>query len=53
MGVKIPLISIPVAPGRNIATLIEVACKVLVLRGKGYHAPKEVIKKINRALIFP
>ena len=29
--------NIPVAPGRNIATLIEVACKVAILRRRGYY----------------
>lgn len=50
LGKKLPKISIPVAPGRNIATLIEVACKVLILREKGYHAPHEIAKKLDRAL---
>ncbi len=48
LGVKIPQIIIPVAPGRNIATLIEVACKVQVLREKGYHAPQEIKHRLNR-----
>lgn len=50
LGVKIPQINIPVAPGRNIATLIEVACKVHVLKEKGYHAPQDIVRKLNRAL---
>lgn len=50
LGIKVPKISIPVAPGRNIATLIEVACKVHILRAKGYHAPEEIAKKLDRAL---
>jgi len=50
LGKKIPQLSIPVAPGRNIATLIEVACKVHILRLKGYHAPMEIVKKLSRAL---
>lgn len=50
LGVKIPEISIPVAPGRTIATLIEVACKVHILRERGYHAPEEIAKKLDRAL---
>ncbi|MBU1338341.1 MAG: hypothetical protein KKD56_04650 [Acidobacteria bacterium] len=47
---KIPQMSMPVAPGRNMATLIEVACKVHLLREQGYHAPEEIIKTLNRAL---
>ena len=50
LGMKIPQINIPVAPGRNIATLIEVACKVHILKEKGYHAPQDIVRKLNRAL---
>lgn len=49
-GVKIPQITIPVAPGRNIATLIEVACKVYILRKNGYHAPEEISRRLTREL---
>lgn len=50
LGVRTPQIYIPVAPGRNIATLIEVACKVYILKEKGYHAPQDIVRKLNRAL---
>jgi HPr kinase/phosphorylase len=50
LGVKVPQLAIPVAPGRNIATLIEVACKVHILRERGYHAPSEIIKRLDRIL---
>lgn len=50
LGVDVPKISIPVAPGRNIATLIEVACRVFLLKQKGYHAAREISKKLGRAL---
>jgi HPr kinase/phosphorylase len=50
LGVKVPQLAIPVAPGRNIATLIEVACKVHILRERGYHAPSEIIKRLDRVL---
>jgi HPr kinase/phosphorylase len=50
LGIKVPQIIIPVAPGRSMATLIEVACKVYLCRQKGYHAPQELINKLDRAL---
>jgi HPr kinase/phosphorylase len=50
LGVAIPQVTIPVAPGRNIATLIEVACKVHILRKKGYQAPLEIARRLDRAL---
>jgi HPr kinase/phosphorylase len=51
LGVRIPRLNIPVAPGRNIATLIEAACKVQRLRNKGYHASKEIVRKLERAML--
>jgi HPr kinase/phosphorylase len=36
MGVSIPLIDMPVAPGRNVATLVEVAARIHLLRQRGY-----------------
>lgn len=50
LGEKVPKISIPVAPGRNIATLIEIACRVHILRRSGYHAPSEFVKRVDRVL---
>jgi HPr kinase/phosphorylase len=50
MGRIVPKISIPVAPGRHIATLIEVACKVFLLKKKGYLAADEISRKLDRAL---
>jgi len=50
LGVEIPQITVPVAPGRNIATLIEVACKVHILRNKGYHAPREMTERLDQVL---
>jgi HPr kinase/phosphorylase len=50
LGKDIPKIIIPVAPGRNTATLIEVACKVHLLHKQGYHAPQDIIQKLDRVL---
>jgi HPr kinase/phosphorylase len=50
LGVKTPQLILPVAPGRTIALLIEVACKVHLLRKRGYHASQEIVKKLDRAL---
>ena len=50
LGERIPQLMLPVAPGRNIATLIEVACKVHLLRKKGYHASEEIVERLDRAL---
>lgn len=50
LGVKIPQLIIPVAPGRNIATLIEIACRVHRLRQKGYMASQEIIKRMEKRM---
>jgi HPr kinase/phosphorylase len=44
LGVSIPVIDMPVAPGRNIATLVEVAARIHLLRQRGYrpfHEPDD------------
>jgi HPr kinase/phosphorylase len=49
-GRRIPQLHIPVAPGRNIATLIEVACRVFLLRQRGYEAAQDVIRQLEKRL---
>ena len=36
LGISIPLVAMPVAPGRNVATLVEVAARIHLLRQRGY-----------------
>jgi HPr kinase/phosphorylase len=36
LGVSIPAIDMPVAPGRNVSTLVEVAARIHLLRQRGY-----------------
>ncbi|MBN2317900.1 MAG: HPr(Ser) kinase/phosphatase [Acidobacteria bacterium] len=45
MGVSLPIINIPVAPGRNVATLIEVAARIQLLRHRGYQSSMENLFK--------
>jgi HPr kinase/phosphorylase len=42
LGVSVPLVEMPVAPGRNIATLIEVAARVQLLKLRGYRPSSEL-----------
>lgn len=51
LGVKIPLIRMPVAPGRNIAILVEVAARNQMLRARGHHAARELAGRLERALL--
>ncbi len=46
LGVEVPLITIPVRPGRNIPILIETAAMNYRLRKMGYNSAKEFNKKL-------
>ncbi len=45
LGVSLPIINIPVAPGRNVAMLIEVAARIQLLRHRGYQSSTEDLFK--------
>ena len=50
LGIRVPLIRMPVAPGRSIATLVEVAARNQLLRARGYHAARTLAMKLDEAL---
>lgn len=50
LGVKIPVIRLPVAPGRNIANLIEVTVRNQLLRRKGQSTGEEITRKLDELL---
>lgn len=50
LDIKVPQLVLPVAPGRTIALLIEIACKVHQLRQRGYHASHEIVRRLDKAL---
>jgi HPr kinase/phosphorylase len=47
LGIDLPLIRMPVAPGRNIAILIEVASRNYLLKAQGYNATKDLVQKVD------
>jgi HPr kinase/phosphorylase len=49
-GVKIPLIAMPVAPGRSLAILVEVAARNQLLRSKGLNAARDLVSRLERQL---
>jgi HPr kinase/phosphorylase len=49
-GVRIPLIKLPVAPGRNLAILVEVAARNQLLRGRGINAARELVSRMEQQL---
>ncbi len=50
LGVKLPMIILPVAPGRNISAIIEVAAKNHLLKLEGFHAAMEFQNKLLERL---
>ena len=48
LGVKIPMNTIPITPGRNLAVILEVAAMNNRQRKFGYNPAKEFTNKINR-----
>ena len=50
LGVRVPLIRMPVAPGRNLAMLVEVAARNQLLRSRGRHAAKILTDRLERRL---
>jgi HPr kinase/phosphorylase len=50
LGLRVPLIRMPVAPGRNIAILIEVAARNQLLRARGHHAARALADRLERSL---
>jgi HPr kinase/phosphorylase len=49
-GVKIPLVHMPVAPGRNLAILVEVAARNQLLRVRGLNAARDLASRLDQQL---
>jgi HPr kinase/phosphorylase len=50
LGLKVPLIRMPVAPGRSLAILVEVAARNQLLRTRGLNAAKELVSRLEQRL---
>jgi HPr kinase/phosphorylase len=50
VDVEIPLLVIPVRPGRNMTTIIEVAARNHLLKLQGHHSALDFQDKLNRAI---
>jgi HPr kinase/phosphorylase len=51
IGLRVPLIRMPVAPGRNLAILVEVAARNQLLRMRGINAARELVKRLDDSLL--
>jgi len=50
LGLAIPRLRVPVRPGRNVATIIEVAARNQLLKAQGHHSAREFQDTLNRAI---
>ncbi len=50
LGVDVPLSVVPVRPGRNMTTIVEVAARNHLLKLQGHHSAREFADKLNRAI---
>lgn len=53
LGVEVPLVRLPVRPGRNLALLIEVAARNQILKRRGIHAAQRFAEELARHLGEP
>lgn len=50
LGLKVPLLQMPVAPGRSLAILVEVAARNQLLRMRGSHAARDLAARLDQTL---
>jgi HPr kinase/phosphorylase len=50
LGLRVPLIRMPVAPGRNLAILVEVAARNQLLRTRGINAARDLAARLEAQL---
>jgi HPr kinase/phosphorylase len=50
LGVRVPMVRMPVAPGRNVAILVEIAARNQLLRSRGHHAARRLVDRLTRQL---
>jgi HPr kinase/phosphorylase len=53
LGLRVPLIRMPVAPGRSVAILVEVAARNQLLRARGHHAARALATRLEQTLRLP
>jgi len=50
LDVEIPVLIVPVRPGRNMTTIVEVAARNHLLKLQGHHSAREFQERLNRAI---
>ena len=50
LDVAVPMLVVPVRPGRNMTTIIEVAARNQLLKVQGHHSAREFQERLNREI---
>src|SRR5712675_312103 len=50
LGLRVPLLRMPVAPGRSVAILVEVSARNQLLRARGHHAARALAERLEQTL---
>jgi len=50
LGIRVPMIRMPVAPGRNLAILVEVAARNQLLRNGGHNSARRLADRLDEEL---
>jgi HPr kinase/phosphorylase len=50
LGISMPTITLPIAPGRNLAVLVECAVRDHILRLSGYRAEEDLMVRMEKAM---
>ena len=50
LDVELPMLTVPVRPGRNLTTIIEVAARNHLLKEEGHHSAREFQDRLNREI---
>ena len=50
LDVEIPMLIVPVRPGRNMTTIVEVAARNHLLKLQGHHSARDFQERLNRAI---
>ena len=50
LGLRVPFVLMPVAPGRNLANLVEVAGRNQLLRARGHHPARALAERLDGVL---
>jgi HPr kinase/phosphorylase len=53
LGLRVPVVHMPVAPGRNLSTLVEVAARNQLLRVRGINAARALAARLEASLALP